>query len=68
MVYLSTALMAGQFGCHIWPAMLTQSDFSNPTQIRQIGGVCVYLYGGYFYDFILHYEEKMIKINIINDF
>ena len=46
-----TALMAGQSGCHIWPAMLTQSDFSNPTQIRQIGGGgggggggCVYRY------------------------
>ena len=60
--------MAGQSGSHIWPAMLTQSDFSNPTQIRQIGGVCDYLYCGYFYDFILHYEEKIIKINIINDF
>ena len=23
----SAALMAGQFGCQIWPAMLTQSDF-----------------------------------------
>ena len=31
--------MAGQSGCHIWPAVLTESDFSNPTQIRQIGGV-----------------------------
>ena len=49
--------MAGQSGCHIWPAMLTQSDFSNPTQIRQIGGVCEY-----FYDYILDYEEKWSKL------
>ena len=55
--------MAGQSGCHIWPAMLTQSDFSNPTQIRQIVGVCEYFYG-----YILYYEEKWSKIVIINDF
>ena len=30
--------MAGQSGCQIWPAMLTLSDFSNPTQIRQKAG------------------------------
>ena len=36
--------MAGQSGCHIWPAMLTQSDFSNPTQIRQIGRGFVYTF------------------------
>ena len=59
--------MTGQFGCHIWPAMLTQGDLSNPTQIRQIGGVCAYLQGRYFYDIILHYEENSSKFIFIND-
>ena len=59
--------MAGQSGCHILPAVLTESNFSNPTQIRQIGGV-VYTIKVDISMTLFTLRRKMIKINIINDF
>ena len=56
--------VAGQLGCHIWPAMLTQSDFLQPDPNSR--GICISL-RWLLLQLYFTLWRNLVKINIIND-